>query len=45
MLQIGPNAAQWSNLVGELVREFPMHYPSWSAIEASKKAHIIQRLM
>ncbi|GJR85349.1 hypothetical protein Tco_0209360 [Tanacetum coccineum] len=45
MLQIGPNAAQWSNLVGKLVREFPMHYPSWSTIEASKKAHIIRRLM
>ncbi|GKE22938.1 hypothetical protein Tco_1434450 [Tanacetum coccineum] len=45
MLQIGPNAAQWSNLVGKLVREFSMHYPSWSTIEASKKAHIIRRLM
>ncbi|GJR90720.1 hypothetical protein Tco_0214731 [Tanacetum coccineum] len=45
MLQIGPNAARWSNFVDELVREFSLHYPSWSAIKKSNKAHIIQRLM
>ncbi|GJX55428.1 hypothetical protein Tco_0285325 [Tanacetum coccineum] len=28
MLQVDPNVAWSSNFVGELVREFPMHYPS-----------------
>ncbi|GKB40028.1 hypothetical protein Tco_0884970 [Tanacetum coccineum] len=28
MLQIGLNAARWNNFVGELVREFPLYYPS-----------------
>ncbi|GJW00862.1 hypothetical protein Tco_1556113 [Tanacetum coccineum] len=45
MLQIGPNAVWWSNLVDKLVREFLLYYLSWSAIEKSKKAHIIVRLM
>nr|GEW00589.1 hypothetical protein [Tanacetum cinerariifolium] len=43
--EIGATAVRWSNFVGELVREFPLNYPSWSAIEKSKKAHIKGRLM
>ncbi|GJR29465.1 hypothetical protein Tco_1105697 [Tanacetum coccineum] len=45
MLHVGPNAARWSNLVGELAREFPMYYPSWHSIEKSKRVHIMRRLM
>ncbi|GJR03404.1 hypothetical protein Tco_0526388 [Tanacetum coccineum] len=45
MLQVGPNSAWWSNFVDEMVREFPMHYPSWHDIEPTKKAHIRGRLM
>ncbi|GJU09894.1 hypothetical protein Tco_1132290 [Tanacetum coccineum] len=45
MLQVGPNASWWNNVVGKLVREFPMHYPSWYLIEDAKKVHIRGRLM
>ncbi|GJS60186.1 zinc finger, PHD-type containing protein [Tanacetum coccineum] len=45
MLHLGPITARWSDFVGELVREFPMYYPSWTAIEKSKRAHIMGRLM
>nr|GEW06435.1 hypothetical protein [Tanacetum cinerariifolium] len=45
MLHLGKNAVRWSNLVGELVREFPMYYPSWHSIKESKWAHIMGRLM
>nr|GEV00508.1 hypothetical protein [Tanacetum cinerariifolium] len=33
MLRLGPIAVWWSNFVGKLVREFPMYYPLWYAIE------------
>ncbi|GJZ53132.1 hypothetical protein Tco_0608017, partial [Tanacetum coccineum] len=45
MLHLGKNSARWSNLVGKLVREFPMYYPSWHKIKEEKKVHIIGRLM
>ncbi|GJV43227.1 hypothetical protein Tco_1427763 [Tanacetum coccineum] len=45
MLHIDENSARWSNLVGELVREFPMNYSSWHSIEESNRAHIMGRLM
>ncbi|GJW71960.1 hypothetical protein Tco_0128877 [Tanacetum coccineum] len=45
MLHLGENAARWSNLVDELVKEFPMYYPSWHSIEESKRAHIMGWLM
>ncbi|GJS97809.1 hypothetical protein Tco_0804777 [Tanacetum coccineum] len=38
MLHIGKNVAWWSNIVGELVGEFLMHYSSWDNIEDVKKA-------
>ncbi|GJR63775.1 hypothetical protein Tco_1505937 [Tanacetum coccineum] len=45
MLRIGKNVAWWSNIVGELVGEFLMHYSSWDNIEDVKKAYIKGRLM
>nr|GEU82192.1 hypothetical protein [Tanacetum cinerariifolium] len=32
-LHLGENFTQWSNLIGEIVREYPMYYPSWHTIE------------
>ncbi|GJQ93666.1 hypothetical protein Tco_0004805 [Tanacetum coccineum] len=29
LMPLGDHAAHWSNLLGEIVREFPMHYPAW----------------
>ncbi|GKG13813.1 hypothetical protein Tco_0350773 [Tanacetum coccineum] len=42
---VGKNHVWLSNYVDELVREFPMHYPSWHDIEEEKKAYIHWRLM
>ncbi|GKD90577.1 hypothetical protein Tco_1366084, partial [Tanacetum coccineum] len=40
-MPLGDHAAHWSNLLGEIVREFPMHYPSWRNIEPERKAGVI----
>ncbi|GJX84572.1 DIE2/ALG10 family protein, partial [Tanacetum coccineum] len=45
MLHLGEHAAQWSNLVGEIVREFLMYYPSWHKIKEEKKARVLGKLM
>ncbi|GJV46915.1 hypothetical protein Tco_1437127 [Tanacetum coccineum] len=45
MLHLGDNSVRWSNLVGEIVREFPMYYPSWHKIKEEKKAGVLGRLM
>ncbi|GJR74426.1 hypothetical protein Tco_0086791 [Tanacetum coccineum] len=45
MLYLGDNFARWSNLVGELVREFLMYYPSWHKIEEEKMAGVLGQLM
>nr|GEV10074.1 hypothetical protein [Tanacetum cinerariifolium] len=45
MPHIGNNVAWFGNFIDELVREFPMHYPSWYNIEETKKAHIQGRLV
>ncbi|GJY13953.1 hAT dimerization domain, ribonuclease H-like domain protein [Tanacetum coccineum] len=45
MLHLSENSTWWSNLVGELVREYPMYYPSWHKIKEKKKAGVLGRLM
>ncbi|GJS77101.1 hypothetical protein Tco_0726982 [Tanacetum coccineum] len=45
MLHLGDNSTRWRNLVGELVKEFPMYNPSWHKIEEDKKSHIMGWLM
>ncbi|GJR38133.1 hypothetical protein Tco_1213817 [Tanacetum coccineum] len=41
LLPLGDHAAQWSNLIGEIVREFLMYYPSWHEIKEEKKARVL----
>ncbi|GKF24033.1 hypothetical protein Tco_0076355 [Tanacetum coccineum] len=38
MLPLGYHSAHWANLLGEIVREFPMHFGSWSIIPTEQKA-------
>ncbi|GJV93160.1 hypothetical protein Tco_1540973 [Tanacetum coccineum] len=46
MLHLGEHAAQWSNLVGKIIKEYPMYYPSWHKIkEEEKKAGFLEKLM
>ncbi|GJX89681.1 hypothetical protein Tco_0341695, partial [Tanacetum coccineum] len=44
LLPLDDHAALWSNLIGEIVREFPMHYPSWHKIKPEKKAGVMGTL-
>ncbi|GJU82264.1 hypothetical protein Tco_1284629 [Tanacetum coccineum] len=39
------NSAQWSNLVSEIFKEYPMYHPSYHKIEEEKKAEVLKRLM
>ncbi|GJU50374.1 hypothetical protein Tco_1219929 [Tanacetum coccineum] len=45
LLPLGDHAAQWSNLLGEIVREFLMYYPFWHKIKEEKKAGDLGTLM
>nr|GFD16613.1 hypothetical protein [Tanacetum cinerariifolium] len=35
------HAAHWANYLGELVREFPLHYPSWRQMPTERKAGVV----
>ncbi|GJW28147.1 hypothetical protein Tco_0045022 [Tanacetum coccineum] len=45
MLHLGEHAAQWSKLIGEIVREYLRYYPSWHKIEPENKAGVLGKLM
>ncbi|GKF88833.1 hypothetical protein Tco_0262796, partial [Tanacetum coccineum] len=45
LMPLGDHAAHWSNLLGEIVREFLMHYPSWHTIEAERKVGVLGKLV
>ncbi|GJS08729.1 hypothetical protein Tco_0365525 [Tanacetum coccineum] len=34
LMPLGYHAAHWANLLWQIIREFPMHYPSWHKILA-----------
>ncbi|GKF40646.1 hypothetical protein Tco_0123988, partial [Tanacetum coccineum] len=38
LMPLGDHAAHWANYLGELVRELPLHYPSWRQIPSERKA-------
>ncbi|GJV67451.1 hypothetical protein Tco_1482960 [Tanacetum coccineum] len=44
LMPLGDHASHWSNLLGEILREFPMHYPSWHKIEAERKARVLGKI-
>ncbi|GJZ92891.1 hypothetical protein Tco_0664956 [Tanacetum coccineum] len=37
MLPLGNHSSHWANLLGEIVREFPMHFASWRSIPTEQK--------
>ncbi|GKD60867.1 hypothetical protein Tco_1298376, partial [Tanacetum coccineum] len=45
MLHLDENFVQWSNLIGEIAREYLMYYPSWNQIKEEKKAGVLGWLM
>ncbi|GJR13686.1 hypothetical protein Tco_0796338 [Tanacetum coccineum] len=41
---LGEHTAHWANYLGELVRELPLHYPSWRQVPAEQKAGVMARI-
>ncbi|GKA45335.1 hypothetical protein Tco_0738131 [Tanacetum coccineum] len=44
MLTLGDHSAHWANLLGEIVREFPMHFGSWCSIPPERKAGVLGKI-
>ncbi|GJZ52527.1 retrotransposon protein, putative, ty3-gypsy subclass [Tanacetum coccineum] len=44
LMPLGDHAAHWANYLGELVRELPMHYPSWRQVPAERKAGVLAKI-
>nr|GEY18258.1 hypothetical protein [Tanacetum cinerariifolium] len=44
MLPLGDHSAHWVNLLGEIVREFPMHFGSWRSIPPKQKAGVLRKI-
>ncbi|GKC31251.1 hypothetical protein Tco_1038545 [Tanacetum coccineum] len=44
MLPLGDHSSHWANLLGEIVREFLMHFGSWRNIPAERKARVLGKI-
>nr|GEV25476.1 hypothetical protein [Tanacetum cinerariifolium] len=44
LMPLGDHAARWANYLGELVREFPLHYPSWRQMPPERKAAVMVKI-
>ncbi|GKB40957.1 hypothetical protein Tco_0885899, partial [Tanacetum coccineum] len=44
LMPLDDHASHWSNLLGEIVMEFPMHYASWHKIPTEQKAGVIRNI-
>ncbi|GJT93245.1 retrotransposon protein, putative, ty1-copia subclass [Tanacetum coccineum] len=44
LMPLGDHAAHWANYLGELVRELPLHYPSWRQIPPERKAGVVANI-
>ncbi|GKB76075.1 hypothetical protein Tco_0942970 [Tanacetum coccineum] len=44
MLPLGEHSSYWANLLGEIVREFPMHFGSWRSIPPERKAGVLEKI-
>ncbi|GJX95554.1 zinc finger, CCHC-type containing protein [Tanacetum coccineum] len=44
LMPLGEHAAHWANYLGELVREMPLHYPSWHPVSPEQKAGVMARI-
>nr|GEV45420.1 hypothetical protein [Tanacetum cinerariifolium] len=44
LMPLGDHATHWANYPEELVRELPLHYPSWRQMSLERKAGLWQRL-
>ncbi|GKA20857.1 hypothetical protein Tco_0700846 [Tanacetum coccineum] len=44
LMPLGDHAAHWANYLGELVRELPLHYPSWRQMPPERKAGVVANI-
>ncbi|GJR70997.1 zinc finger, PHD-type containing protein [Tanacetum coccineum] len=44
LMPLGDHAAHWANYLGELVRELPLHYPSWRQMSPERKAGVLAKI-
>nr|GFA85503.1 protein TOM three homolog 1-like [Tanacetum cinerariifolium] len=44
LMPLGDHAAHWANYLGELFREFPLHYPSWRQMPPERKARVVAKI-
>nr|GEW45976.1 hypothetical protein [Tanacetum cinerariifolium] len=44
LMPLGDHAAHWANYLGELVRELPLHYPSWRQMPPDQKARVVAKI-
>nr|GFD14162.1 hypothetical protein [Tanacetum cinerariifolium] len=43
LMPLGDHAAHRANFLGELVRELPLHYPSWRQMPPERKAGVVAK--
>nr|GEZ35484.1 hypothetical protein [Tanacetum cinerariifolium] len=44
VMPLSDHAAHCPNYLGELVREFPLHYPSWRQMPPERKARVVAKI-
>ncbi|GJW46055.1 RNA-directed DNA polymerase, eukaryota [Tanacetum coccineum] len=44
LMPLGDHAAHWANYLGELVRELPLHHPSWRQVPPEQKAGVMAKI-
>ncbi|GKA20092.1 hypothetical protein Tco_0700081, partial [Tanacetum coccineum] len=44
LMSLGDDAAHWANYLEELVRELPLHYPSWRQMPPERKAVVVAKI-
>ncbi|GJV25348.1 hypothetical protein Tco_1378043 [Tanacetum coccineum] len=44
LMPLGEHAAHWANYLGELIRELPLHHPSWRQVPPEEKAGVMARI-
>ncbi|GJS72125.1 hypothetical protein Tco_0704966, partial [Tanacetum coccineum] len=44
MLPLGDHSSHWANLLGEIVRDFLMHFGSWHSILPEWKAGVLRKI-
>ncbi|GJW33229.1 hypothetical protein Tco_0053261 [Tanacetum coccineum] len=44
LMPLGEHATHWANYLGEIVREMPLHYPSWRQVPPEQKAGVMAQI-